>query len=388
MRRFVFILLFVCAGMMTHAQMYRYNTRFSVSARNFVDTIPIEFEDNQIYIRALVDGKERRFCLDTGSSQGILHRNGTIPYIRIMGNQVAYDANGQGDTVKAVQFPDIRLGNLTLRGYVGSLLERLVGTKFDGVIGFDLFNKGLSAKIDAREGVMILTDRRDLFLNERGYSLKYRLLRFVPNVKLSPYPNCTDEARFDTGSRRLYVMARRSLQVFSRKFPDFSSQIEGVGHGSRAIGYFGTEQLSEMAFLWLDAVNMGGFSFLDYHTLTTEGNSRIGAELLNYGAIIILPRKKEIRFIPYSDGDKMMVSNSQTDIAFVPKNNRAVVGLIREGGEHYRNGFRQGDIVISIDGIAINTFEQFLRFPFVEDREHTFVVQDTMGDIHHVKSRR
>ena len=83
-----------------------------------------------------------------------------------------------------------------------------------------------------------------------------------------------------------------------------------------------------------------------------------------------------------------MVSNKQTDIAFIPQNNRAAVGLIWEGSEHYQNGFRQGDIIISIDGKPINSFYQFLKFPFVEDREYLFVVQDTTGNLHHIKSRR
>lgn len=389
MRRIVFILIFGLVSTMVHAQMYRYNTKFSVSAQHFVDTIPIEFENNQVYIRALVDGIERRFCLDTGSSQGILYRNSSIVYRRIMGNQVSTDANGRRDTILAVQFPDIRLGNLTLRGYVGSLLRQPVGNeKYDAVIGFDLFNKGLSAKIDTRNKVMILTDRRDLFLDETGFPIKYRLLRFVPNVKLSPYPHCMDEAKFDTGSRRLYVMARRSLKVFTQRFPDIQSQVEGVSYGSRAIGNFGAERAGEVTFLWLDEVNMGGYSFLDYHTMTTEGNSRIGAELLNYGTILILPHKKELLFQPYDNNDRVMVSNKQTDIAFIPQNNRAAVGLIWEGSEHYQNGFRQGDIIISIDGKPINSFYQFLKFPFVEDREYLFVVQDTTGNLHHIKSRR
>ena len=182
MRRIVFILIFGLVSTMVHAQMYRYNTKFSVSAQHFVDTIPIEFEDNQVYIRALVDGMERRFCLDTGSSQGILYRNSSIVYRRIMGNQVSTDANGRRDTILAVQFPDIRLGNLTLRGYVGSLLRPPVGNeKYDAVIGFDLFNKGLSAKIDTRNKVMILTDRRiidNYFIADRRQN---RLARW-PNV--------------------------------------------------------------------------------------------------------------------------------------------------------------------------------------------------------------
>ena len=146
--------------------------------------------------------------------------------------------------------------------------------------------------------------------------------------------------------------------------------------------------LSRVAFLHLDRLMMGGFSFLDYHTITTQGNSRIGSELLNYGSVIINPFRKEITFYPYKDEGYYEVSNKQMDIAFVPMNGKASVGIIWEGSRHYQNGFRQGDVIISINGTPIDTFNAFLSYPFVDGFTYTFIVRGVDGSIRGIESER
>lgn len=386
----LFVLLIIFGGMLpVHAQMYRYNLDFELSAQHFVDTIPIEFEDDQVYISAIIDGRRYRFNLDTGSSQGIAYSNGDMPYGRVLGKVQSRDANGHIDTIQAVSFPTFRIGHLTIRGYSGSLLRHhTTHPKYDACIGFDLFNKGLNAKIDTRQGYLILTDIRDFFDQEPGYRFKYRLLRFVPNVRLTPYPGCSDEALFDTGSRRLYVMGSRSLSLFEEKVPAIASQVEGRSHGHRAIGTFGTERADQVSFLWLDGFQLGDYFFNDYHTMTTQGYSRIGGELFRYGSLIVNPRRKRFTFQPYNGEQAVMVSNKQMDIAFVPKNGLPCVGLVWEGSIHYSNGFRQGDVIVQIDGRPIRSFSEFQRYPFIEGREHTFLVRDTQGQLHEVVSVR
>lgn len=46
--------------------MYRYNLSFTLSKTNFVDTIPIVFSDDQVYIPVMIDGQKRMFNLESG----------------------------------------------------------------------------------------------------------------------------------------------------------------------------------------------------------------------------------------------------------------------------------------------------------------------------------
>ena len=143
-----------------------------------------------------------------------------------------------------------------------------------------------------------------------------------------------------------------------------------------------------MAFLWLDALEWGGFSFQDYHTMTTQGISRVGAEVFDHGAVIIRPKQKLLVFQPYSQSISCMVSNEQMSIAFVPKEGRASVGLIWEGGRHYRCGFRQGDIITGVDEQHIFSFAQFLAYPFIKGQEYRFRLQGADGRERIVVSER
>ena len=389
-RRIVCYTLFIMIAALCHAQNYTYGTRFTLSARNFVDSIPIEFEDNQIYVKAITrGGGTYRFCIDTGSSQGIVYADGHFPWVRKLGKITSHDANGTSHKIDVVEYPDFRIGHLTIHGYTGSLINSHVNhSGYDAVLGFDLVNKGLAIKIDAEKGVMVVTDNTRFFDGECGFAVKYRLPRWVPVISVTPYSGCSDEVRFDTGSRRLYVMSAESCRKFSARFTDFSTKIEGTGMGSRAIGSFGVERTSAVSFLWLDELQWGGFSFCDYHTMTTQGTSRIGAEILRYGSVVMNPRRKEIIFQPRDSANMCMISNEQMDIAFIPVKGKPTVGMIWEGSQHYRNGFRQGDLIIGIDGQGINTFEQFLAFPFIKDHLHRFTIMGSDGIIRQIESER
>lgn len=389
MKKYMQFVFLLGIALSSRAQSYHYNTKFTLSSRHFVDTIPITFENNQIYFTALSEGKCYRFCLDTGSGQGIAYPDSKMAFKRKLGKISSHDANGKIKKTDVVEFPSFRIGNTTVSGYAGTLLNtHVMHTEYDGVVGFDLFNKGLSAKIDVREGVMILTDNPNYFSQEKGHVIKYKLERWVPYVTISPYGECKDKARFDTGSRRLYVMSEESRRLFSSQDSSFTSQIEGISYGSRAIGSFGAERADEVAFLHLDEWKWQDFTFCNYHTLTTQGISRIGAEIFNYGSIIINPRRKTLTFQPYEDNAEVEVGNKQMNIAFVPQDNKAAVGLVWEGSPHYKNGFRQGDIILSIDGDDVHSFQDFVSYPFIKSYIHTFTVLGKDGEIRNIKSER
>jgi len=362
------------------AQTHRYKLDFTLSVKNFVDTIPIEYENGQIYLPVEINGEQYRFNLDTGSSQGILYTDSPFGIGHRLGKIEVQDAHGFKDSIQAVRFPDFTLGHFTVHNYSGTLHRPITGRRtYDAIIGFDLFNKGLSAKIDVSRKWMILTDRKNFFREEEGYRWRYRLLRFVPHVKLSPYDQCSDEALFDTGSRRLYVMGRHSREVFSEEVPGFDSQIEGQGFGSRSIGSLGAERSDHIYYLRLDRLTLGGYTFCGYHTLTTQGYSRIGAELLSYGSLVVLPRNKTMLFQPYEDSDSVYVGNKPTEIAFVPSPHGVMIGMVREDSRYYESGFQPGDIILSINGRPIKSITDYQDYPFIEDRTYIFHVRKPGG---------
>ena len=59
-------------GSLSAQQLHRYNPNFGLSAENFCDTISIDVEDDLILMPVQINNKVYRFCLDTGSSQGMV----------------------------------------------------------------------------------------------------------------------------------------------------------------------------------------------------------------------------------------------------------------------------------------------------------------------------
>jgi hypothetical protein len=70
------------------AQLERYDPDFGLwatqadgtlkKAKNFCDTIPLEVEDGQLFLRVVMGSRTYRFCLDTGSSQGMVYQGNNI----------------------------------------------------------------------------------------------------------------------------------------------------------------------------------------------------------------------------------------------------------------------------------------------------------------------
>ena len=388
-----------------HAQqLQRYNPHFHLSAKNFCDTIPIIIEDDLILLPVTIGDQQFRFLLDTGSSQGMVYANTDVYPLVTLGNIISRDANNHQDTVQVVQLPPFTLNAtpITISGYVASLMPRdAVSSKYDAVIGFDLFNRGLCAKIDRQQSVLILSDNKKAFRNEEklGHTLRYKLKWFVPYLYVSPFVRHTDEALFDTGSTALYTMSRQSfdehvaadLANLSKQLgADIERQVEGRAQGHLSIGGFGIEEKDEVVFLHLDRLKWADFSFTDLHAITTQGASKIGSQILSYGSILINPFRKRITFLPNpstavplptGEGQggasdeapsSVQVANRQLGVAFVPQQGRAAVGLIWDQSQPYQAGMRQGDIILQIDQRLILTFADFLRFSFVKGEPHTF----------------
>ena len=389
------------------------NTLFSIwemlggETTYFCDTIPIEMEDDQVYVRAVIGNRTYRFNIDTGSSQGMVFQGSPIKGFTELGNIVSRDANYHLDTVRVVQLPPFRLPLLTntqeptaksqqleISHYVASLMPRpSFHDKYDAIIGFDLFNRGLCAKIDVERGIMVLTNNRRAFSDEelRGYTVKYKLKWFVPYLYVSPFIRHTDEALFDLGSPQLYTMNKESydqhlqddLSKLNKNLgADIERQTEGRAYGQLAIGGHGAEKKDEVAFLRLDRLRFGNFAFRDLRAITTQGASRIGAEILNHGAVIINPFRRQITFLPYNNTDSVHVGNKPFQVAFVPSNSSrgaVAVGLIWEKSEPYKAGMRQGDLILQIDQRPILSFREFTEFRFVIGESHRFRMLDTMG---------
>lgn len=390
MKRQLIILFAVCLCLPMAAQMHRYSLGFTISKQDFVDTLQIEFDRHRILLPIEIEGKKYRFLFDTGATQGVVFTNSRVPYIKEVGNVVSFDINNHSDTVRVVQLPAFRLGSLLIDGYLATVGRSSAITRgYDGIIGFDLINKGLCCKIDVENHRMILTDRKKFFAQEEGYEVKYKLSGFVPYVWVSPFMRHMDRALFDTGFSHFYTMNRESFQQHVYKSRQVAAQVEGRAVGQHTIGMHGVERADTVYFLALDRLKWDDFAFRDVHIVTQEGSSHIGAELLDYGSVIINPFKKRILFQPNkTKTDEITISNKQFQMYIIPMNGRPAIGLIREESEAYRNGLRQGDIILKVNGRNIPNLSVFQQLHFKPGETYIYTVRHRNGTVQDVKVKK
>ena len=364
-------------------QRARYSLDFTLSKKNFADTIAIVLEPNgsRVLLPVSIGGSSHLFLLDTGASHAVVYEDAMIAGCEPVGTIDSYDANERVSRVPTVKLPPLTIGSLTLTGCQATVQRRRVRHgDIDGIIGFDLVRKGLQMKIDVENRRLILSDRKKIFVKEPGYRLKYRLRWNVPYVEVSPFREYHETVRFDTGSPRLYVINKES---FDKGEPLMANrrQIEGRCLGRWMMGFSGTEPRGEVVFLALDSLCVGGFAMRDVHTLSTQqGNSHVGAELLRYGAVTFIPNKKTMLFQPYTEEGSCTVGNSQVEKAVVPSDDgRPMIGLVWEGGEAFKAGFREGDIILKADGRDVGSFQDYRRYRPIKKHVYTVEVIDVLG---------
>ena len=381
MKRLLLILSAAFVYQSMAQKMTRFSLDFKVSQTDFVDSIRIEWDHNQVYVPVSIGNETYRFLLDTGSGQAVVYDNTPIEGCRPIGHILSYDAIGRRDTVELVALPPMTIGTLTFTGCQATMQHRAVRRKdFDGIVGFDIIAMGLNAKIDVRDSVLILSDRKNFFESESGFNTRYKLDYHVPHVEVSPFGNFKELALFDTGSRQFYAINKKNYdEGIDGADGMLGVQIHCITEGRYAIGNFGAEPEGEVAFLRLDAMKWGDFLFSKVETMTTQGGSHLGADILNYGAVVFNPKRKRMKFQPYNGMDTCHVNNKTLEIAYVSDHGRPAVGIVREGSVPYRQGFRSGDIILAIDGKSVSTFDAFRAFAYDRGREHLFKVIDKEG---------
>lgn len=306
--RQLLIVTMMMLGLPCVAQHSLYNLKFKLSRKHFVDTIAIDFQYGHVTLPVSINGKTYRFMLDTGASQTTIFKETPIEGAKTIGFTVSYDALNRPDTVDKVLLPPMQIGELVLSKCQGVVRHRLrTSDHFDGIIGFDLVCKGLSMKIDVRERILVLTDIKSFFDKESGTNIAYQLDRHVPYIWVSPFAEYRERALFDTGSHHLYVMNKTNFDHALEQHGDNLEQlVVERTTGRRSRSYSGPEPVGEVVKLKLDRLLIGHYRLEQVQTETTRSGSHIGTGLLEYGAVVFLPRHRVIRLQPYpTDGESL-----------------------------------------------------------------------------------
>ena len=282
------------------------HSTFSIlHSKELTDTIPLTFEYNMPVVKALINGQERRFLLDTGSSASILML-GTGDDYALAGDSIEMeDAHGEKQLTGYTQ-ADFRLGRFEgKKNFYFMPYNEVLHGLFDGILGMDYLEyMGVVVKIDVKRGHLIVTTDKRLFNHEKRKKTTYKRDKTdrLPKLKVKMVPGGkVKNVLFDTGFNEMLELRMEDFErlMHSRRGEDFRQQLTGTAYG----GNQGT------ALQQRDSVGRTNFRLKEMKALKTKlydidahaevtTDSKLGAAILNHGAVIINARKRKIYFLP------------------------------------------------------------------------------------------
>lgn len=274
-------------------------------SKELTDTIPLIFEYNMPVVKALINGQERRFLLDTGSSASILMLGTGDGYVLAGDSIEMEDAYGEKEMTGYTQ-ADFRLGCFEgKKNFYFMPYNEVLHGLFDGILGMDYLEyMGVVVKIDVKRGHLIVTTDKRLFNREKRKKTTYKRDKTdgLPKLKVKMSPGGkVKNVLFDTGFNEMLELRMEDFErlMNSRRGEAFRQQLSGTAYG----GNQGT------ALQQRDSVGRTNFRLKEMEALKTKlydieahaeetTDSKLGAAILNHGAVIIHARKRKIYFLP------------------------------------------------------------------------------------------
>ena len=214
------------------------HSTFSIlHSKELTDTIPLTFEYNMPVVKALINGQERRFLLDTGSSASILMLGTGDDYVLTGDSIEMEDAHGEKQLTGYTQ-ADFRLGCFEgKKNFYFMPYNEVLHGLFDGILGMDYLEyMGVVVKIDVKRGYLIVTTDKRLFNREKRKKTTYKRDKTdrLPKLKVKMVPGGkVKNVLFDTGFNEMLELSMEDLErlMNSRRGEAFRQQLTGTAYG-------------------------------------------------------------------------------------------------------------------------------------------------------------
>ena len=342
----------------------------SFSKKDFADTIKIKVIDGAVIVPVEIDGQTKNLLFDTGSPLGLWHGQKEIWMKQVTADSLTFgDINKKSRNQIIYQFPTIKMGNLQIDNYpmiVEDAMSEFICNRFDGVIGFNLVGKGLSFKLDTKDSLLIVTDRKKFFAEEeKGQpTAKYKMKRaYRPSVYVET-PIGWIETVFDTGAmNRWFDLPQEDLDRWFQKSPkkrklldDLTIQTDTTINTSVGIYGLSTDTIVGR-FLHFPTIKIDKLPVNDLYITTAHRTMRVGSAVLKHASLIIDAPRKQFVFVPHNNQDITVGNCEAGSVSFIPSEVGDTLGVlkavIRKGSTAYQKGIRTGDYLVEVSGIPI-----------------------------------
>jgi hypothetical protein len=340
------------------------NDEFSFNRGNAVQTnyyvrIPCQIFNKKFIVEVIMNGKLRKFIIDTGAPLTISEELCDEMKFPILNNVILSDANGieSTDSVKVVLTSDINIGGIIFND-IPALVENMEGFSclgVDGVIGSNLLRNSI-IQFNLNEKTIVLADNipNNSFL-DKGVSTQIQLdSTSKPIITIALFDEeakiyATHEVLFDTGDDDFYTVSLRDYNFFEEKLTGFFKKY-AEAEGANSITYNGVVDQYHY-LLKIPELSVNGVSFKNVVAQTTHDSaSRIGSSVLDAGTVTLDYINKVFYFcsVVYMPTEMLTVEP-------VIKNGKLVVGIIWD--KSLEDKINAGDEILKIDDTDYSSYD-------------------------------
>lgn len=350
--------------------------KFNIVNRHFVDTIPIEFDHNKIFIPVVIKGQTHRFIFDTGTDGCGIYNKRLASSYPVIGTTKVTDVNNTKGVLDVINITYFTVGKIQFLDCPAIVLndQPYTDAGIEGCIGNNILKKKI-IKIDVRNKMMIVTDDSRYFDNEQGGAVLplKRLSGYCPYFTIYPTENLEETAYLDTGNSSFYNMSFRIYDYAKQR--NMNVKVVDSGFGKTSMGVLGNERDTTSLRLALDSFKLGDLPIGGVETeLYQDANSSMGADLLNYGTLRLDYIHKTITYTPYIY--PVNVESDRSPFSIINEGGALKIGRVWENSSLYRLGLRSGFTIKKVNGIPAENIQLIMSILHHAKGPITFVCED------------
>lgn len=367
--------------MLCNAQRFTMN-KGGIATKNYLEKIPYEYINGRIFVTVEINGKPRRFFLDTGAPTQISPELFSELKLSIIKNLDIGDISGKSDSVKVTTLPEIKLQGLSFTGVPALIFSGDIYQcwHIDGVIGANVLSKSI-VHIDPDEHTITITDD----IKKIPVNKKMLATMLTDEAQGSPFivvwitPKKTQLVGFDTGDPDFFIATNDFIEKFKKNnaFTKISS-----GYGMHTRGLFGVPKPDSVYRLKLPSIELAGHTFTNVITETNEKQATsMGTKILDYGTVTL----DYIHHIFYYEAktDTTNMAEKKWPIAPMPVGNKLLAGAVWKEME---TQVKWDDQVIAINDKPYETvdFCEWLNRVPTKIETVTLTIKDANGNVRKV----
>lgn len=350
MRTF-YAIIFILISIQSYAQ--KKSMPFgTVKQTNYCDTIPFEYIQNYIIVKAKINGNEARFMLDFGATNVISSDFKKKHKLKILGEVNSVDVSGIEKKTDVVSFENIQLGNLNFVNNIGGVrdmnaVDFINCLNIDGLLGSNMFQNCI-VQIDLSKKVIIITDKKEMLsFNENIVRNKLEIDNqgrpYFTNIKVG---DLILNLMYDSGSNTFFSI-KDSISDDLIKESKALVLNESIGDGH--IGINGIGNKIHKKRLLLHNVQICGKEVRNVVCTNSKiSKNVIGNQILEYGVLTLNFVDKNYEFNAELNSQDYKKKKT-LGFSITPKENNYIIGTVWSNSVAEKNGLKYGNKIIKIN---------------------------------------